>query len=154
MEYFRQYLLRREFKVRTDHAALSWLRSTPELIGQKARWLEQMEEFSFTVEHRAGTKHGNADEMSRRPCTRRNCACKYVQFLDDGFPVFSGPADQSSTLAARHVSMQGDQRETNNRDSVTQELACHTPDSVSGKVEDGVSRKTRRVYRRILMKSR
>ena len=30
-----------------------------------------MEEFNFTVEHRAGKKHENADALSRRPC--RQC---------------------------------------------------------------------------------
>jgi len=33
---FRQYLLGRQFVVRTDHSALQWLRSTPEPIGQQA----------------------------------------------------------------------------------------------------------------------
>ena len=62
---FRQYLLGRPFTVRTDHAALQWLRRTPEPIGQQARWLEILEEFNFDVEHRPGTKHGNADALSR-----------------------------------------------------------------------------------------
>ena len=63
---FRQYLLGRHFVVRTDHAALQWLRRTPEPIGQQARWLEILEEFDFSVQHRAGTLHGNADALSRR----------------------------------------------------------------------------------------
>ena len=48
---FRQYLLGAPFLVRTDHAALQWLKRTPEPIGQQARWLEILEEFNFTVEH-------------------------------------------------------------------------------------------------------
>jgi hypothetical protein len=39
LRYFKQYLLGRKFIVRTDHAALSWLRRTPDPIGQQARWL-------------------------------------------------------------------------------------------------------------------
>ena len=70
-KYYKQYLLGRHFIVRTDHSALTWLRKTPEPIGQQSRWLEQLEEFSFTVEHRSGNKHTNADAMSRRPC--RQC---------------------------------------------------------------------------------
>ena len=76
LKYFKQYLLGRKFKIRTDHAALTWLRKTPDPIGQQARWLEQMEEFDFTIEHRAGTSHGNADAMSRRPCSKKECFCK------------------------------------------------------------------------------
>ena len=75
LKYFKQYLLGRTFKVRTDHSALMWLRRTRDPIGQQARWLEQLEEFNFTVEHRPGSRHGNADGLSRRPCVQRNCAC-------------------------------------------------------------------------------
>jgi hypothetical protein len=35
---YRQYLLGRPFLIRSDHAALQWLRKTPEPIGQQARW--------------------------------------------------------------------------------------------------------------------
>eukprot|EP00731_Ephydatia_muelleri_P028198 Em0019g1071a len=47
------------------HHALQWLRS---FKGQVARWLEHLEEFEFTVQHRPGKKHGNADPLSRHPC--------------------------------------------------------------------------------------
>jgi hypothetical protein len=73
--YFKQYLLGRTFKLRIDHAALSWLRHTLDPIGQQVRWLEQLEEYDFTIEHHSGIRHGNADAMSRRPCNRRECAC-------------------------------------------------------------------------------
>jgi len=63
--------LGREFSKRTDHSALRWLKHTPEPIGQQARWLERLEEFSYRIEHRPGRKHNNADAMSRRPC--RQC---------------------------------------------------------------------------------
>ena len=33
-----------------------------------ARWLEILAEFSYTLEHRAGLKHGNADGLSRQSC--------------------------------------------------------------------------------------
>lgn len=64
---YRQYLLGRPFTIRTDHAALQWLKKTPEPIGQQARWLEILEEFDYEVQHRSGTKHTNADALSRRP---------------------------------------------------------------------------------------
>jgi len=66
--------------VRTDHAALVWLRRTPELIGQQARWMETMEEFDFHVVHRAGSRHGNADALSRRPCRSQKCACRDPEY--------------------------------------------------------------------------
>ena len=62
---FRQYLFGRPFTIITDHAALQWLRRTPEPIGQQARWVEILEEFDFEVEHHPGARHGNADSPSR-----------------------------------------------------------------------------------------
>jgi len=67
----RQYLLGRQFVIRTDHSALQWLRSTPEPIGQQVRWCETLEKFDFKIVHRPGRLHGNADAFSRKPC--RQC---------------------------------------------------------------------------------
>ena len=33
-----------------------------------ARWLESLAEYEFTVRHRPGKKHTNADALSRVPC--------------------------------------------------------------------------------------
>ena len=93
LKYFKQYLLGRSFKVRTDHAALTWLRRTPDPIGQQARWLEVMEEFNFIVEHRPGARHSNADAVSRRPCPKKDCACR--ETVASAFP---GPADQLTSI--------------------------------------------------------
>ena len=67
LKEFRQYLHGRHITIRTDHAALSWLRRTPEPMPQMARWLAFIEEFDYEVQHRAGRQHGNADGLSRRP---------------------------------------------------------------------------------------
>ena len=39
--------------------------------GQLARWLEKLQEYQFTIVHRPGLKHNNADALSRLPC--RQC---------------------------------------------------------------------------------
>ena len=67
LKTFRQYLLGRQFVIRTDHSALQSLRKTPEPIGQQARWQAFIEQFTFSIVHRAGTRHRNADALSRRP---------------------------------------------------------------------------------------
>jgi len=67
LKTFKQYVLGQHFVLRTDHAALQWLRRTPEPLGQQACWLTFIEMFDFAVVHRAGTKHGNAHGLSRRP---------------------------------------------------------------------------------------
>jgi len=51
LKQFRQYLLGRHFIIRTDHAALSWLRQTAEPMPQLARWLTFIEQFDYEVLH-------------------------------------------------------------------------------------------------------
>ena len=82
-KHFRQYLLGRRFIARTDHAALSWLRKMDRPVGQNARWMEQLEEYTFDVEHRRGKSHSNADSISRHPCLNNpNCtACHPEKFI-------------------------------------------------------------------------
>jgi len=65
LKQFRQYLTGRHFIIRTDHAALSWLRRTPEPMPQMARWLTYIEEYDYEVVHRKGRSHANADGLSR-----------------------------------------------------------------------------------------
>lgn len=67
MEHFEPYLLGREFMARTDHNALTWLNNFKQPKGQVARWLERLAEFHFSIEHRPGRLHGNADGLSRVP---------------------------------------------------------------------------------------
>ena len=69
LHYFRPYLLGRQFKLRTDHHSLLWLKSFKEPEGQLARWLDQLEEYDFDIEHRQGKLHNNADTLSRLPYT-------------------------------------------------------------------------------------
>lgn len=71
VKYFRQYLLSKPFTIRTDHAPLSWLKRMPDPVGQNARWLEQLGEYDYQVEHRKGKSHLNADSVSRHPCLNR-----------------------------------------------------------------------------------
>lgn len=78
VKHFHHYLSGRPFRVRTDHAALKWLlslRHTAE--GQLARWLELLSAYDFSIEHRPGRLHGNADALSRRPCERECSHCSH-----------------------------------------------------------------------------
>ena len=66
-EHFRPYLSYRPFVLRTDHNALKYLDSMKPPTGMVARWMDLLASFRFTVQHRPGTQHGNADALSRRP---------------------------------------------------------------------------------------
>ena len=77
---YRPYLWGRQFKVITDCASLKWLREFKDPSGQLARWLSQLEEFDFVVEHRPGRVNQNADALSRRHPGYDTCpSCKTVE---------------------------------------------------------------------------
>ena len=81
VKHFHYFLYGRHFVIRTDHSALQWLVSFKDVQGQLARWLENLQQYDFTIVHRAGRKHANADALSRRPCVIYNC--QYCQKLED-----------------------------------------------------------------------
>lgn len=68
---FHSYLYGQKVLLRTDNAAISWMKSLKNPTGQTARWLQQIETYNLEITHRAGKKHSNADALSRRPC--RSC---------------------------------------------------------------------------------
>ena len=99
LKKFRQHLLGRSVVVRTDHAALTYLMSTPEPIGQQGRWLDLLAEYDIAVQHRPGRVHGNTDALSRRPCERDGGSqCRQCRR-----PV-SGAVDSASGNAPTNVS--------------------------------------------------
>ena len=70
----KSYLLGGHFSVRTDHKALLWLARLKDAQGMMARWFNKLQQFDFTITHRAGKKHLNADGLSRCPqCTNDSC---------------------------------------------------------------------------------
>ena len=76
---FRSYLRGAKFTLCTDHKSLVWLHRFKDTEGMMARWLHTLQQFQFTIVHRAGSDHGNADGLSRAPtdpcrqCTRADC---------------------------------------------------------------------------------
>ncbi|GBL58161.1 Retrovirus-related Pol polyprotein from transposon 297 [Araneus ventricosus] len=75
IEHFHHYLYGRNFLLRTDHASLRWLLNFKEPEVQIARWIQRLQEYDFEIQHRKGTSHGNADALSRRPCTESGKHC-------------------------------------------------------------------------------
>ena len=64
-KHFKHYLLGSQFRLRTDHRALIWLHSFREADGVLARWIERLAAFDYTIIHRPGKQHTNADALSR-----------------------------------------------------------------------------------------
>ena len=63
----RTYLLGRQFKVETDHPALVWMDRLKDINARLPRWCLLLQFYDFIVEHRKGSKNGNADGLSREP---------------------------------------------------------------------------------------
>ena len=94
-QYFRQYLLGRKFKVRTDHQALVWLFRLKEPSGKIARWLEILAQYDFEIEYRPGKKQGHCDALSRCP-NPRDCTCADVDMSE---PLKCGPCKKCQRRA-------------------------------------------------------
>jgi len=62
---FRSYLIGTPFTIRTDHGSLTWIQKFKQPEGIIGRWLQKLQEYQFTVVHRPGRLHSNADSMSR-----------------------------------------------------------------------------------------
>ena len=74
LDHFKGYVWGPHFSVRTDHAALVWLANLKNIQGMLARWLAKLQQFNFSIEHRPGAQHRNADGLSRCPqCDRGSC---------------------------------------------------------------------------------
>ena len=68
LQHFRHYLLSAKVILRTDHHSLKWLNTFKRPEGILARWIETLAEFDYTIEHRPGRLHCNADGVSRSVC--------------------------------------------------------------------------------------
>ena len=93
---FKNYLLGVQFQIRTDHSSLTWLLNFREPQGQLARWIEYIFQFKFSISHRPGKKHGNADALSRPPDSSASCD-KY----ESGMPLESLPCGGCSYCKRR-----------------------------------------------------
>ena len=105
LEYFHQYLYGRHFHPRTDHAAISWMLDKPVVQGQYARWLTVLSTYDFSIEHRPGSRHSNADGLSRIPCRQcvRDNMCEVAQKVENNiFASDDGPSTCAITRAGAH----------------------------------------------------
>ena len=81
LEFWDHYLQNpsEPFLLRTDHAALTWLRSMSVKDRTLARWATYVSEYQYECQHRPGRLHTNADALSRvryPPCDIEDCLCK------------------------------------------------------------------------------
>ena len=69
---FRRYLHGRQFKIITDsNTAISMIVKTTPHSARVARWVMILQEYNFTIEHRAGALNPVADALSRKTIPKR-----------------------------------------------------------------------------------
>ena len=81
-EYFRNYILGRNFLIVTDHKALISLlngnnKKNKTMFNRLTRWLDLLIPFDFQIEQKPGAKTGLPDYLSRHPCNEATPICSY-----------------------------------------------------------------------------
>ena len=66
VEKFHSYLAGREFTLRVDNQALSWLKSYFMDQAMIGRWIARLDQYHFKTIHRPRTQHRNVDGLSKR----------------------------------------------------------------------------------------
>ncbi|KZS20305.1 Uncharacterized protein APZ42_013048, partial [Daphnia magna] len=62
----------RHFTIKTDSSAVKWMMSKKEVKGKFLRWIMELQEFTFDIEHVKGVENQVADALSRNPDESRS----------------------------------------------------------------------------------
>jgi RNase H-like domain found in reverse transcriptase len=66
LQHWRHYLLSCKFVLYTDHQALKFMQHQNKLSSRHAKWINSLQEYSFSIVHKAGASNKVADALSRR----------------------------------------------------------------------------------------
>ena len=66
IEHNRKWLLGREFTIRVDNQAFSWLKTYSTKSEHVGRWIVRLDGFNLKIEHRTRNHHNNADGLSKK----------------------------------------------------------------------------------------
>ena len=83
LQHFRHYLVGASVVLCIDHYSLKWMRTFKRPEGILARWIETLAEFDYTVEHRPGRLHSNADGLSRPFCKQCYDRPSHIPLVDE-----------------------------------------------------------------------
>ena len=66
LRYWLHYLLPHEFVLFSDHEALKYIYSQKKLNARHGRWIEFLQDYTFTLHHKARVENKTVDALSRR----------------------------------------------------------------------------------------
>ena len=107
VEKFHSYLAGREFTLRVDNRALSWLKTYSMVQAMFGRWIARLDQYHFKTIHRPRTQHRNVDGLSKRTndYINREQILEKLPEVSEGFNFMSktmtnAPRSHTSTSAA------------------------------------------------------
>ena len=103
LRFFRPILAGQSFTVITDHSSLRYLFGMRDPTGRLARWIMEMQQYTYGVDHRAGKNHQNADAFSRAPIVQALTTQVYQQALITTTTILPSHSAQPSPPTAMHA---------------------------------------------------
>ncbi|KAD4385328.1 hypothetical protein E3N88_25496 [Mikania micrantha] len=85
LEYWRHYLLPNDFILFSDHQALRFIQGQHKLNPRHAKWVGFLQEFSFSIRHKAGNTNTVADALSCRRSLLTSLQDKTLKLLKERF---------------------------------------------------------------------
>src|SRR6185436_14811233 len=82
IKLWRPYLEGQKFTVITDHAALEYINTQPNLSKRQARWLDVLQSSTYKVKYRPGKTNVVADALSRK-AQLKNITTINVELIDE-----------------------------------------------------------------------
>jgi len=80
LRYWRHYLLPQEFVIFSDHEALRYINSQKKLNARHGRWVEFLQEYTYTIRHKAESENMVVDALSRRMMISREMRTEVIGF--------------------------------------------------------------------------
>ncbi len=83
VRHFEAHLVGRKFMLETDHQALQYLKTKRSPNKRLTRWALFLQDFTFEVRYRPGTRNGNADGLSRQSWEDDKCMSRTTSSLEE-----------------------------------------------------------------------
>ena len=74
------YLISKEFVLYSDHEDLKYINSQKKLNHRHGKWVSFLQEYTFVIKHKAGTKNKAADALSRLVLVLTSISVQVVAF--------------------------------------------------------------------------